>query len=134
MTVVSDALQSDSILNIKYGISGERTTGAHEPVSESSDGSKVELHFKSAIFLQRPVLDPCLAVGFLPFPSDCLRVGQLVRMEWRVERLKETESLSSTGNVSLAEATLIFNVLCKFNLLTPISPMCSQIKSTHSYK
>lgn len=37
------------------------------------------------------MLDPCLAVGFLPLPSGGLRVGQLVNMKWRVERLKDFE-------------------------------------------
>ncbi|MFQ6667217.1 hypothetical protein Gotur_033312 [Gossypium turneri] len=38
-----------------------------------------------------PVLIPCLAVGFLPLPSDSIRVGQLVTMKWRVERLTDIE-------------------------------------------
>lgn len=90
-----EAGSQDSILNIRYGISGDRAVGAHttEPVKPGEQG---ELHFKSTIILHRPVLDPCLAVGFLPFSSDCLRVGQLVNMKWRVERLKEIENSSST--------------------------------------
>ncbi|KAH1103796.1 hypothetical protein GYH30_037617 [Glycine max] len=86
--------QSESILNVKYGISGDRTIGAHPPVMNEStgvDGARQELIFRSAITLQRPVLDPCLAVGFLPLPSDGLRVGQLVKMQWRVERLKDLD-------------------------------------------
>lgn len=86
--------QPESILNIKYGISGDRTIGAHPPFINRStgvDGAGQELIFKSAITLQRPVLDPCLAVGFLPLPSDGLRVGQLVKMQWRVERLKDLD-------------------------------------------
>lgn len=94
----------ESILNIKYGISGDRTIGAHPPVMNESngvDGARQELIFKSAITLQRPVLDPCLAVGFLPLPSDGLRVGQLVKMQWRVERLKDLdEEGASKPNVS----------------------------------
>ncbi|XP_004487746.1 trafficking protein particle complex II-specific subunit 130 homolog [Cicer arietinum] len=84
--------QPESILNIKYGVSGDRTIGAHPPfINESMEveGARQELIFKSAIILQRPVLDPSLAVGFLPLPSDGLRVGQLVKMQWRVERLKD---------------------------------------------
>lgn len=50
--------------------------------------ARQDLIFKSALVLQRPVLDPCLAVGFLPLPSAGLRVGQLVTMKWRIERLK----------------------------------------------
>lgn len=87
-------LLSDSILNIKYGISGNRTVGAHTPVPVKP-GEQGELLFKSIIILQRPVLDPCLAIGFLPFSSDCLRVGQLVDMKWRVEVLKERTDGSS---------------------------------------
>jgi len=65
------------------------------------DNARQELIFRSAITLQRPVLDPCLAVGFLPLPSDGLRVGQLVKMQWRVERLKDLDNEGvSKQNVS----------------------------------
>ncbi|GMJ05212.1 CLUB [Hibiscus trionum] len=87
-------LQPESILNIRYGIAGDRTIGAHPPAaakSKETEGTSQELIFRSAIILQRPVLDPCLAVGFLPLPSDGLRVGQLVTLKWRVERLKDIE-------------------------------------------
>ncbi|KAL6544388.1 hypothetical protein OROMI_023250 [Orobanche minor] len=84
-----------SILNIKYTISGSRNRGAHTPVSEKLiglDNDKAEhLMFRSQIVLQRPVLDPCIAVGFLPLPSSGLRVGKLVTMNWRVERLKDLD-------------------------------------------
>ncbi|XP_019057996.1 PREDICTED: trafficking protein particle complex II-specific subunit 130 homolog isoform X3 [Tarenaya hassleriana] len=86
--------QPDSILNIKYGVDGDRAAGAHRPVDvdrSATDTESLELVFRSAIVLQRPVLDPCLAVGFLPLPSDGLRVGQLITMKWRVERLKDLE-------------------------------------------
>ncbi|KAM6553553.1 hypothetical protein CsatB_014315 [Cannabis sativa] len=86
-------LQSESILNIKYGISGDRNVGAHAPsgtMTSSPEDAKQELVFRSALVLQRPVLDPCLAVGFLPLPG--LRVGQLVTMKWRVERLKDLQN------------------------------------------
>lgn len=89
-----EALQTESILNIRYGIYGERTNGAHPPVSVDGiepEDARQDLLFKSAIVLQRPVLDPCLAVGFLPLPSTGLRVGQLITMQWRVERLKGLE-------------------------------------------
>ena len=56
------------------------------------ENGKQDLVFRSAIVLQRPVLDPCLAVGFLPLPSGGLRVGQLFTMKWRVERLKDLEN------------------------------------------
>ncbi|KAE9621646.1 putative tetratricopeptide-like helical domain, TRAPP II complex, TRAPPC10 [Lupinus albus] len=85
---------SESILNIRYGISGDRTIGAHPPVMNEStgvDSARQELIFRTTIALQRPVLDPCLAVGFLPLPSDGLRVGKLVKMQWRVERLKDLD-------------------------------------------
>ncbi|KAK8527375.1 hypothetical protein V6N12_054589 [Hibiscus sabdariffa] len=87
-------LQPESILNIRYGISGDRTIGAHPPAaakSNETEGTSQELVFRSAIILQRPVLDPCLAVGFLPLPSDGLQVGKLVTLKWRVERLKDIE-------------------------------------------
>lgn len=82
----------ESILNIKYEIHGDRAAGAHKPVDADHSGADTErrdLVFKSAIVLQRPVLDPCLTVGFLPLPSDGLRVGKLITMQWRVERLKD---------------------------------------------
>ncbi|KAL7186352.1 hypothetical protein ACSBR2_028154 [Camellia fascicularis] len=87
-------LHPDSILNIKYGIAGDRTLGAHTPVAMELNGTEDAtqyLIFKSALVLQRPVLDPCLAVGFLPLSSSGLRVGKLVTMQWRVERLKDFE-------------------------------------------
>lgn len=97
-------VQSDSILNIRYGISGDRTTGAHPPVASQSsvpEGGGQGLIFRSALVLQRPVLDPVLAVGFLPLPSSGLRVGQLVTMKWRIERLKDFEENElSHNNVS----------------------------------
>ncbi|WCJ32139.1 hypothetical protein M5689_013579 [Euphorbia peplus] len=83
--------QPESILNIRYGISGDRTIGAHPPVASGAVGPEVakqDLIFRSALVLQRPVLDPCLAVGFLPLSSSSLRVGQLISMNWRIERLK----------------------------------------------
>ncbi|CAB4277590.1 unnamed protein product [Prunus armeniaca] len=95
------ALQSDSILNIRYGISGDRTIGAHPPVAAESSGSeddRQDLIFRCALALQRPVLDPVLAVGFLPLPSSGLRVGQLVTMKWRVERLKDFEENEVSPN------------------------------------
>lgn len=95
----------ESILNIRYGISGDRTLGAHLPVIIESSGiedAKQDLLFKSALVLQRPVLDPCLTVGFLPLPSEGLRVGQLITMKWRIERLNNLqENEDSKCNVSL---------------------------------
>ncbi|KAK9269657.1 hypothetical protein L1049_001435 [Liquidambar formosana] len=91
----------DSILNIRYGIAGDRTIGAHTPMvveSTKPNGTTQDLIFRSALVLQRPVLDPCLAVGFLPLPSGDLRVGQLVTMKWRVERLKDFENEVSQNN------------------------------------
>ncbi|PIA43136.1 hypothetical protein AQUCO_02000515v1 [Aquilegia coerulea] len=90
----AEALEQGSILNIKYAISGNRTIGAHAPVdgeSSASEGNELGLLFRSALVLQRPVLDPCLSVGFLPLPSGGLKVGQLISMRWRVERLKDLE-------------------------------------------
>ncbi|KAF6163180.1 hypothetical protein GIB67_025044 [Kingdonia uniflora] len=97
-----EALHKGSILNIRYGITGDRTIGAHTPVVMESTTSEVkeqEFLFRSSLVLQRPVLDPCLAVGFLPLPSGGLRVGHLVSMRWRVERLKDfDENISSPDN------------------------------------
>ncbi|KAL2247549.1 trafficking protein particle complex II-specific subunit 130 homolog [Sesamum indicum] len=93
----------DSILNIKYTISGSRNLGAHVPVAEELTGpdnhQAGHLTFRSALVLQRPVLDPCVAVGFLPLPSSGLRVGQLVTMKWRVERLKDPEENVASENL-----------------------------------
>ncbi|KAH9650875.1 Trafficking protein particle complex II-specific subunit 130-like [Citrus sinensis] len=89
-----EAVRRDSLLNIQYGISGKRTIGAHPPVTAEATGAedaREGLIFRSALVLQRPVLDPTLAIGFLALPSDGLRVGQLVSMKWRVERLKDFE-------------------------------------------
>ncbi|KAF8409326.1 hypothetical protein HHK36_005400 [Tetracentron sinense] len=97
----AEALHPDSVLNIRYGISGDRTIGAHTPVAAESTGyvdDKKDLIFRSAVVLQRPVLDPFLAVGFLPLPSGGLRVGQLVSMRWRVERLKDFEENAVSHN------------------------------------
>ncbi|PKU71891.1 hypothetical protein MA16_Dca027583 [Dendrobium catenatum] len=90
----TEVVKTESILNIKYGIEGDRAVGAHIPVNIKPEGQD-ELLFKIALPLQRPVLDPCLAVGFLPFTFDCLRVGQLVDMKWRLERLKDPEEIQS---------------------------------------
>lgn len=93
--------QEDSILNIKYEISGNRNVGAHSPVALPHSGvenATEHLTFRCAVGLQRPVLDPCLAVGFLPLPSSGLRVGQLVAMKWRVERLKFFEDSALSEN------------------------------------
>lgn len=94
----------ESILNIRFGILGNRAAGAHDPNAEEPsghDGSTQSLIFKSSLLLQRPVLDPCFAVGFLPLSSTDLQVGQLVSMRWRVERLKSLEeNAASENNVS----------------------------------
>lgn len=88
-------MNPDTILNIRYKIDGSRNLGSHTPMSLGTSGSEDDatqlLTFRSAIVLQRPVLEPCLAVGFLPLPSAGLRVGQLFTMKWRVERLKYLE-------------------------------------------
>nr|XP_043628055.1 trafficking protein particle complex II-specific subunit 130 homolog isoform X2 [Erigeron canadensis] len=86
------AMNPDTLLNIRYKIGGDRNLGSHTPVSTgSSDDATQLMTFKCAIALQRPVLEPCLAIGFLPLPSSGLRVGQLFTMKWRVERLKYLE-------------------------------------------
>lgn len=108
---MDDAENADSTLNITYGISGDRKTGAHSPIPVKS-GDSEELVFKIALRLKRPVLDPCVAVGFLPFSTDCLRVGQLVNMRWRVERLKTPEDASiSIVSPEHSCSTLVLSVL-----------------------
>ncbi|XP_042421059.1 trafficking protein particle complex II-specific subunit 130 homolog isoform X2 [Zingiber officinale] len=92
----NEVVQAESILNVMYGISGDRSNGAHSPTSLKL-GSSDKLFFKVAIALQRPILDPCIAVGFVPFSSNCLRVGQLINMKWRVERLKDLEASPSSS-------------------------------------
>ncbi|CAN4104154.1 unnamed protein product [Withania somnifera] len=97
----AEILCPESILNIRFGIFGNRAAGAHDPNAEEPsghDGSAQSLIFKSSIFLQRPVLDPCFAVGFLPLSSTDLQVGQLVSMRWRVERLKSLEKYAASEN------------------------------------
>lgn len=110
-----------SILNIKYTISGDRSLGAHSPVAEELSGSDndnvMPLTFRSALVLQRPVLDPCLAVGFLPLPSSGLRVGQLVTMKWRVERLKDSDK-----NVPPDDLVRLFSCSSVFHYPTPSPP------------
>ncbi|XP_009769983.1 trafficking protein particle complex II-specific subunit 130 homolog isoform X1 [Nicotiana sylvestris] len=91
----------ESILNIRFGILGNRAAGAHDLNAEEPirpDGSTQSLIFKSSLLLQRPVLDPCFAVGFLPLSSTGLQVGQLVSMRWRVERLKSLEKCAASEN------------------------------------
>lgn len=121
----------ESILNIRFGILGNRAAGAHDPnAGEPSglDGSTQNLIFKSSLLLQRPVLDPCFAVGFLPLSSTDLLVGQLVSMRWRVERLKSLEEYAaSENNVSTGSAILfskladlitkLIDLVCPYKLL-----------------
>lgn len=89
-------VRPDTILNLKYEISGDRNIGSHSPESLKSKGPDDDgtslLTFKSTLFLERPVLEPYLTVAFLPLPSNGLRVGQLFTMKWRVERSKYFET------------------------------------------
>ncbi|GAB4846333.1 hypothetical protein Ancab_025339 [Ancistrocladus abbreviatus] len=92
-------INAETILNIGYRITGARATGAHAPFPidhHTNESMNQDLIFKSAVVLQKPVLDPCLAVGFLPLPSDGLRVGQLVTVKWRIERLKDFPENANT--------------------------------------
>ncbi|GAV59886.1 LOW QUALITY PROTEIN: hypothetical protein CFOL_v3_03417 [Cephalotus follicularis] len=76
---------SDSILNIRYEISGNGTIGAHPSVGVEStgpEGARQNLILRSAIVIQWHML-PCLAVRFLPLPSRALRVGQLLTLKWK---------------------------------------------------
>ncbi|XP_076903385.1 trafficking protein particle complex II-specific subunit 130 homolog isoform X1 [Bidens hawaiensis] len=80
----------DTIINIKYEISGDRYHGSHTPLSLKPEGPEKDdtfLTFKSGLTLQRPVPEPLLAVAFLPLPSNGLTVGQVVTFKWRVESL-----------------------------------------------
>lgn len=109
ITGEAKGLNSESILNVGYRISGDRTIGAHMPVlskSEATEDGNRDLVFKSALVLQRPVLDPCLAVGFLPLPSDGLRVGRLVTVNWRIERLKDLEG----NTVPLSNEEVLYEI------------------------
>lgn len=74
--------------------------------SEATEDGNRDLVFKSALVLQRPVLDPCLAVGFLPLPSDGLRVGRLVTVNWRIERLKDLEG----NTVPLSNEEVLYEI------------------------
>lgn len=93
----SDEAMLDILLNIKYGIAGDRILGAHMPVtadvhSESTLSSSTRyLFYKSALLLQRPRLEPYLGIGLHPLPSEGLKVGQLITMQWKVERLKKCD-------------------------------------------
>lgn len=131
----TEGLQTESILNIKFGISGNRTIGAHTPALVKPGGNG-ELLFKSVLVLQRPVLDPCIAVGFLPFSSNCLRVGQLVNMRWRVERLKDLKDNSSSScKVSLWSIIFWFqifhNFVSEFVLIDATPELAHRLCDTH---
>ena len=117
------------MLNIRYGIAGNRTIGAHAPVTVEparSEDSKQDLIFRSALVLQRPVMDPCLAVGFLPLSSGGLRVGQLVTMKWRIEWLKDFDENSiSENNVSEKTFQLSLKMIDEFR--TPSVPLLLKV-------
>lgn len=108
-------------MNIRYTISGDRNLGAHSPVTEEltgpDDDTMEPLTFKTALVLQRPVLDPCFAVGFLPLPSSGVRVGQLVTMNWRVERLKDSDENAASDD-------LVRNFTCCSVFQHSIPPKC----------
>ena len=78
-----------SSLNIHYKISGNHEAGVQAPVTDSAANSESYLKFSSSFHLKMPVLEQLVAVGMLPVPSQCPRVGQQVVFQWRVERLKE---------------------------------------------
>ncbi|XP_078436829.1 TRAPP II complex TRAPPC10/CLUB [Wolffia australiana] len=83
----SDALQVEGVLTLEYGINGDKRRGAHEPIGASQE----KLLFKSVLTVQRPVLNPCLSVGFFSLPSSSLRMGQLICIKWRLSRLKKPD-------------------------------------------
>ncbi|KAG0578331.1 hypothetical protein KC19_4G014800 [Ceratodon purpureus] len=78
-----------SCLNIHYKVSGNHEAGVQAPVTDSVANSESYLKFSSSFHLKMPVLEQLVAVGMLPVPSQCPRVGQQVVFQWRVERLKE---------------------------------------------
>lgn len=88
---------------------------------------KQDLIFRSSLVLQRPILDPCLAVGFLPLASSSLRVGQLVTINWRIERLKGYgKDELSADNVSMHEKLKYVAAdayIYSFYLLSHFSPL-----------
>lgn len=85
-------MHPDTVLNLKYEISGDRNLGSHNPMSLETKGPEDSvtplLTFRSVVVLKRPVLEPLLVVGFVPLPTNGLRVGQLITMKWKVERVK----------------------------------------------
>jgi hypothetical protein len=78
-----------SSLNIHYKVSGNHEAGVQAPVTDVVANSESYLKFSSSFHLKMPVLEQLVAVGMLPVPSQCPRVGQQVVFQWRVERLKE---------------------------------------------
>nr|XP_043621659.1 trafficking protein particle complex II-specific subunit 130 homolog [Erigeron canadensis] len=88
-------VRPDTVLNVKYDISGDRNIGSHSPLSLATkvqeDNVTKLLTFTSVLVLKRPVLEPLLVVGFVPLPSNGLRVGQLITMKWLIERVQYLE-------------------------------------------
>lgn len=78
-----------SCLNIQYKVSGNLEAGLEAPVTAVVANNESYLKFSSSFHLTMPVLEQLVAVGMLPVPSQCPRVGQQVVFQWRVERLKE---------------------------------------------
>jgi hypothetical protein len=81
--------QSLSRLNLQYKVSGNHEAGLHAPAAAGITTTESYLKFSSRFHLTMPVLEQLVAVGMLPVPSQCPRVGQQVVFQWRVERLKE---------------------------------------------
>ncbi|XP_024539146.1 trafficking protein particle complex II-specific subunit 130 homolog isoform X1 [Selaginella moellendorffii] len=78
-----------SALSVSYKISGSQAS------STSGEGKIDEqdvLTFKGFFQLQVPVSDHQVAVGMLPLPGPCPRVGKQVILQWRIERLKKAQS------------------------------------------
>ena len=127
----------ESILNIKYEIHGDRSAGAHNPVDAAdhsvADAERRDLVFKSAIVLQRPVLDPCLTVGFLPLPSDGLRVGKLITMQWRVERLKELKGSESVEKQHVSHVQIELYIIYYFYFRVSFAIIIDP-RSVHHYQ
>lgn len=78
-----------SILNVQYKISQNNESGVQAPIRGGLAKIGTILKYSSSFFLKMPVLEQLVAVGMLPIPLQCPRVGQQVIFQWRVERLKE---------------------------------------------
>lgn len=106
-----------STLNVQYKISQNHESGVQAPIRGGLAKIGTVLKYSSSFFLKMPVLEQLVAVGMLPIPSQCPRVGQQVIFQWRVERLKEglatTQQHDVKGKGILSKAQndqVLFNI------------------------